>query len=85
MIIISNIESVKFVILGQQLIDAGVPIVLPIGGHAVFLDARAFLPHLRQEEFPAQALAAALYLDSGVRSMERGIISAGRKIETGET
>ena len=57
---------------------------LPIGGHAVFLDARAFLPHLSQEEFPAQALAAALYLDSGVRSMERGIISAGRNKETGE-
>ena len=58
--------------------------MFPIGGHAVFFDARAFLPHLTQEEFPAQALAAALYLDSGVRSMERGIISAGRNIETGE-
>lgn len=69
--------------LGDQLIAAGVPVVLPIGGHAVFLDARAFLPHLNQEEFPAQALAAALYLDSGVRSMERGIISAGRNLETG--
>ena len=70
--------------LGNQLIDAGIPIVLPIGGHAVFLDAKAFLPHVKQEEFPAQALAAALYLDSGVRSMERGIISAGRNNETGE-
>ncbi len=70
--------------LGQQLIDAGIPVVQPIGGHAVFLDARAFLPHLNQEEFPAQALAAALYLDSGVRSMERGIISAGRNIKTGK-
>lgn len=69
---------------GQQLIDANIPIVQPIGGHAVFLDARAFLPHLQQEDFPAQALAAALYLDSGVRSMERGIISAGRNNETGE-
>ncbi|MCZ2258017.1 tyrosine phenol-lyase [Sporosarcina sp. G11-34] len=70
--------------LGSQLVEAGVPIVLPIGGHAVFLDAQAFLPHLSQDEFPAQALAAALYLDSGVRSMERGIISAGRNIDTGE-
>jgi tyrosine phenol-lyase len=70
--------------LGNQLIETGVPIVLPIGGHAVFLDAKSFLPHLKQDEFPAQALAAALYLDSGVRSMERGIISAGRNIETGE-
>ncbi|KXH81677.1 tyrosine phenol-lyase [Sporosarcina sp. HYO08] len=70
--------------LGEQLIDAGIPVVKPIGGHAVFLDARAFLPHLRQEEFPAQALAAALYLDSGVRSMERGIVSAGRNKTTGQ-
>ena len=70
--------------LGQQLIDAGVPIVRPIGGHAVFLDARLFLPHLDQEQLPAQALAAALYLDSGVRSMERGIVSAGRDAKTGE-
>ncbi|WP_168583016.1 tyrosine phenol-lyase [Gephyromycinifex aptenodytis] len=64
--------------LGQQLIDAGVPVVEPIGGHAVFLDARRFLPHLSQDELPAQALAAQLFLESGVRSMERGIVSAGR-------
>lgn len=64
--------------LGEQLIAAGIPVVQPIGGHAVFLDARSFLSHLPQEAFPAQALAAALYLDSGVRSMERGIVSAGR-------
>ncbi len=70
--------------LGQKLIDAGVPIVVPIGGHGVFLDARAFLPHIPQEQYPAQALAAALYLDSGVRSMERGIVSAGRNKQTGE-
>ncbi|MGE5672693.1 MAG: tyrosine phenol-lyase [Mycobacterium leprae] len=69
--------------LGEQLMEAGVPIVRPVGGHAVFLDARAFLPHLDQEQFPAQALAAALYVDSGVRSMERGIISAGRDPKTG--
>jgi len=70
--------------LGQKLTDAGVPIVLPVGGHGVFLDARAFLPHIPQEQYTAQALAAALYLDSGVRSMERGIVSAGRNKETGE-
>ena len=64
--------------LGQQLTDAGVPIVQPIGGHAVFLDARAFLPHLDQEQLPAQALAARLFAHSGVRVMERGIVSAGR-------
>ncbi len=64
--------------LGRQLAEAGVPIVHPIGGHAVFLDARAFLPHLDQEQLPAQALAAELFAESGVRAMERGIVSAGR-------
>src|ERR1035441_6542461 len=70
--------------LGKKLMDAGVPTVQPVGGHGVFLDARAFLPHIPQEQYPAQALTAALYLDSGVRSMERGIVSAGRNKETGE-
>jgi tyrosine phenol-lyase len=70
--------------LGNRLIDAGVPVVHPIGGHAVFLDARQILPHIPQEHFPAQALAAALYVESGVRSMERGAVSAGRDRETGE-
>lgn len=70
--------------LGHKLIDAGVPVVRPIGGHAVYLDARAIYPHLRQDQFPAQALAAAIYVDSGVRSMERGIVSAGRDAKTGQ-
>jgi tyrosine phenol-lyase len=70
--------------LGHKLIDAGVPIVVPIGGHGVFLDARSILAHIPQEQFPAQALAAAIYLDSGVRTMERGIVSAGRDARTGE-
>ena len=70
--------------LGQQLIDHGVPLVQPIGGHGIFLDARRFLPHLPQTAFPAQTLAAELYLDSGVRSMERGIVSSGRNKETGD-
>jgi len=69
--------------LGNQLLAAGVPIIEPIGGHAVFLDAKRFLPHVPQEDLPAQALAAELYLDSGVRSMERGIVSAGRNSATG--
>jgi tyrosine phenol-lyase len=64
--------------LGQKLDDAGIPIVKPIGGHGVFLDAAAMLPHIPRSEFPAQALAAALYTESGVRSMERGAVSAGR-------
>jgi tyrosine phenol-lyase len=68
--------------LGGKLIEAGVPIVRPIGGHAVYLDAKAFYPHLSQDLFPAQALAANLYEESGVRAMERGIVSAGRDKET---
>lgn len=64
--------------LGDRLIAAGIPVVRPIGGHGVFLDAAAMLPHLPREEFPAQSLAAALYVESGVRSMERGAVSAGR-------
>jgi len=70
--------------LGQKLIDAGVPIVNPIGTHGIFLDAKKFLPHLTQDQFPAQTLAAEIYLDSGVRTMERGIVSAGRNKNTGE-
>lgn len=69
--------------LGQRMEEFGIPIVKPIGGHGVFVDAKAFLPHLTQDEFPAQTLAAEIYLDSGVRTMERGIVSAGRK-ENGE-
>ena len=63
---------------------AGVPIVKPIGGHAVFLNALKFLPHLSREQWPAQTLSAAIYEDSAVRSMERGAISKGRDSETGE-
>jgi tyrosine phenol-lyase len=61
--------------LGSRLLDRGIPIVVPVGAHAVFLDAKRFLPHVPQGHFPAQALAAALYLAGGVRSMERGIVS----------
>ena len=70
--------------LGQRLHDWGVPIVLPIGGHAVYLDARVFYPHIPQDQFPAQMLAAELYVDSGVRAMERGIVSAGRDKKSGQ-
>jgi len=61
--------------LGGLLEEMGVPIVVPIGAHGVFLDAKEFLPHIPQKQFPAQALTAALYLAGGVRSMERGIVS----------
>ena len=77
-----RIKQVRY--LGDKLRAAGIPIVEPVGGHAVFIDARRFCPHLTQDEFPAQSLAANLYIESGVRSMERGIISAGRDKKTGE-
>ncbi|MCA9283770.1 MAG: tyrosine phenol-lyase [Phycisphaerales bacterium] len=70
--------------LGRLLLDAGVPIVKPIGGHGIFLNALRILPHVPRNQFPAQALAAALYVDSGVRAMERGAVSAGRDKQTGE-
>jgi len=70
--------------LGNKIAGWGVPIVKPIGGHAVYLDARSIYDHLPQDRFPAQMLAAQLYLDSGVRAMERGIVSAGRDAVTGE-
>ncbi len=70
--------------LGDLLMKAGVPIVKPIGGHAVFLNALQFLPHIEREQWPAQTLSAAIYEDSAVRSMERGAISKGRDKETGE-
>lgn len=70
--------------LGQRLLAAGVPIVRPIGGHGIFVDAARFLPHVPREQFPAQALACALYIDSGVRAMERGAVSCGRDPDTGE-
>ena len=69
--------------LGSMLESAGVPIVKPIGGHGIFIDALRFLPHMPRDLFPAQSLAAALYVDSGVRAMERGSISAGRNPDTG--
>ncbi|MDI9546765.1 MAG: tryptophanase, partial [Chloroflexota bacterium] len=78
----SRIGQVRY--LGDLLTEWGVPIVQPVGGHAIFLDAKRFYPHLPQDVFPSQTLAAELYLDSGVRSMERGIVSAGRDPETGE-
>jgi tyrosine phenol-lyase len=70
--------------LGEKLMAAGIPIVKPIGTHGVFLDAKKFYPQLSQDKFPAQTLAAELYLDSGIRSMERGIVSAGRNKKTGD-
>jgi tyrosine phenol-lyase len=70
--------------LGELLLDWEIPIVKPVGGHAIFLDAKGFYPHIPQDQFPAQVLTAQLYLDSGVRGMERGNVSAGRDPNTGD-
>ena len=78
----ARVKQVEY--FGNLLLEGGIPIVRPVGGHAVFIDAKLFLNHLQQTEFPAQKLAAEIYIASGVRSMERGIVSAGRNKETGE-
>jgi len=78
----SRIGQVEY--FGNKLLEYKIPIVQPIGGHAIFLDAKRFLPHLKQIEFPAQTLANEIYIDSGVRAMERGIVSAGRNQKTGD-
>ena len=78
----SRVGQVRY--LGELLTEWDIPIVQPIGGHAIFLDARRFYAHLPQDLFPAQTLAAELYLDSGIRSMERGIVTAGRDPVTGD-
>lgn len=69
---------------GNQLEKYGIPFVKPIGGHAIFLDAKRILAHLPQNQFPAQTLAAEIYVDSGVRGMERGVVSSGRDPKTGD-
>ena len=78
----SRVGQVQYLV--ELLTDWEIPIVQPVGGHAIFLDARAFYPHIPQHEFPAQTLAAELYLDSGIRAMERGVVSAGRNPATGD-
>lgn len=78
----ARVEQTQY--LGEKLLSNSIPVVQPIGSHAVFLDAKRFLPHIDQNNYPAQALAAALFIESGIRAMERGNVSSGRNKKTGE-
>ncbi len=69
--------------LGEKLLAAGIQIVEPTGGHAVYLDARSFLPHLRPEDYPAWALSVALYLEGGIRGVEIGSVMFGKRLPDG--
>jgi len=78
----ARIGQVKY--LGEMIKSYGVPIVEPIGSHAIFLNAGKILSHLDQDEYPAQTLSAELYIENGIRAMERGNVSAGRDPQTGK-
>jgi tyrosine phenol-lyase len=78
----TRVEQSAF--LASRLLEAGVPIVMPPGSHAIFIDAKRFLPHIDQDQYPAQRLAAEIYIETGVRVMERGNVSKGRDPETGQ-
>ncbi len=75
----ARVEQVAY--LGAKLVHFGVPVVRPFGGHGIYLNAREIVPHIPQDEFPAQRLAAEIYLEGGIRAMERGIVSAGRSAD----
>jgi tryptophanase len=71
--------------LGNALTATGVPVVRPIGGHAVYLDARALVPHVPPLQYPGQALAVALYLEGGIRGCEIGTVMFGRRPDGSES
>jgi tryptophanase len=70
--------------LGEKLKEMGISVISPIGGHAVYVDAKAFYPHIPVEQFPGQALAIELYKMGGIRAVEIGSVMFGSKDENGE-
>lgn len=76
-----RIRSIEY--LTEKLVAAGVPVMQPAGGHAVYIDAKAFLPHIASEQYPGQALAGALYVEGGVRGVEIGSLMFGKYKEDG--
>ena len=74
--------STRYVV--KHLDDAGIPVLLPAGGHAVYLDARLFLPHIEPLQYPGQALAVELYIEAGIRCVEIGTLMFGLDPHTGE-
>ena len=77
-----RIRSIEY--LGERLVAAGVPIIEPPGGHAIYLDAKRFLPHISPEEFPGQSIVAALYIEGGIRSVEIGSVMFGKYDKKGK-
>lgn len=77
-----RIRSIEYI--NQKLINAGVPVIQPAGGHAVYIDAAAFLPHLPVNQYPGQALVGALYIEGGIRCVEIGSLMFGKYDTKGE-
>ena len=77
-----RIRSIEY--LTNKLIDAGVPVMQPAGGHAVYIDAKAFLSHIPVEQYPGQALVGALYLEGGIRGVEIGSLMFGKYDDQGK-
>lgn len=78
----ARVSQVKY--LGDKILELGIPIVRPVGGHAVYVDAKAFFPHIPQTQYPAQVLGVALYVEAGVRGVEIGTVLADRDPVTRE-
>ena len=77
-----RVRSVEY--LGEKLVSAGVPIIEPPGGHAIYIDAKRFLPNIPQEQFPGQSIVCALYIEGGIRAVEIGSVMFGKYDKNGK-